>query len=359
MDYDVIVVGGGQAALAAAYFLRRTSLSFLILDAEEAAGGAWQHTWDSLRLFSPATWSSLPGWPMPTTGGHYPSRDEVIHYIRHYEAHYDIPVERPVWVDRLEAIEGGFALHTTGRTWTARAVVCATGTWRQPSTPDYPGRGTFAGRQIHSANYRRAEELRGKNVLVVGGGNSGAQILAEVSLVANPTWVTLAPPAFLPDEVDGRVLFERATARWKASQEGRPIDNLPGGFGDIVMVPPVREARERGVLHARGPFEAFTQHGVRWPDGSESPVDTVIWCTGFRPALAPLRPLGIVGDDGRVSVAGTRANEVAGLWLLGYGDWTGPASATLIGVTRYARATVEELETYLSTPDTNATTAVT
>jgi cation diffusion facilitator CzcD-associated flavoprotein CzcO len=98
--------------------------------------------------------------------------------------------------------------------------------------------------------------------MVVGGGNSGAQILAEVSLVAqSTTWVTLEPPAFLPDEVDGRVLFERATARWQALQEGKDPENLPGGFGDIVMVPPVLDARQRGVLHSVGPFEK--PHGGR------------------------------------------------------------------------------------------------
>lgn len=103
--------------------------------------------------------------------------------------------------------------------------------------------------------------VAGKRVIVGGGGNSGAQILAELSLVADVTWVTATPPAFLPDDVDGRVLFERATARWRAAQEGRTIDLLVGSFGDVVMVPPVREARERGVLHAVAPFVRFAEDG--------------------------------------------------------------------------------------------------
>ena len=98
---------------------------------------------------------------------------------------------------------------------------------------------------------------RGKRVLVVGGGNSGAQILAEVSKVAEATWVTPTKPLFQPDDVDGRVLFERATDRWKAQQEGRVIEQPVGGLGDVVMVPPVVEARERGVLHAVRPFCVF------------------------------------------------------------------------------------------------------
>lgn len=348
MIFDVAILGGGQAALAVAFFLRRTGLSFVILDTEDAPGGAWQHTWESLRLFSPATWSSLPGWPMPSSGRDYPSRDQVIEYLTRYEAHYELAIERPVWIERVTRDTQGFALHAADRTWRSRAVVCATGTWRHPWVPSYPGQADFRGQQMHSAQYREPHALAGKRVLIVGGGNSGAQILAEVSAVASTTWVTLTPPAFLPDEVDGRVLFERATARWKALQEGRPIENLPGGFGDIVMVPPVRDARARGVLQARAPFAAFTADGVRWPDGAETAVDAVIWCTGFQPALAPLESLGVIGVDGRVPTLGTRARDLPGLWLVGYGDWTGPASATLIGVTRYARATVEELKAYLA-----------
>jgi cation diffusion facilitator CzcD-associated flavoprotein CzcO len=242
MTYDVILLGGGQAGLAVAYFLRRTGVSFVILNAEIAPSGAWRHAWDSLRLFSPATWSSLPGWPMPPTGSAYPTRDQVIAYLARYEAHYGLPVERPVWIERVTRDDQGFTLQAADRTWRGRAVVCTTGTWRHPWIPTFPGQARFRGHQLHSADYREAHALAGQRVLIVGGGNSEAQILAEVSEVACTTGVTLTPPAFLPDEVDGRVLFERATARWQALQEGRSLEALPGGFGDIVMVPPVRDA---------------------------------------------------------------------------------------------------------------------
>jgi cation diffusion facilitator CzcD-associated flavoprotein CzcO len=185
-------------------------------------------------------------------------------------------------------------------------------------------------------------------VLVVGGGNSGAQIHAELSQVADSTWVTPAPPAFLADEVDGRVLFARATERWKAQQEGRAIEQPVGGLGDIVMVPPVKAARARGVLHAVRPFARFVEDGVVWPDGRRERIDAVIWCTGFRPALDHLRPLGVVDADDRVAVAGTRSLAQPRLWLVGYGEWTGAASATLIGVTRTARSTVAEIAAALA-----------
>lgn len=345
--WDVVIIGAGQAALATAYFLRRTKLSFIMLDAEKAPGGAWQHGWNSLRLFSPATWSSIPGWMMAPVEDGYPSRDHVINYLTQYEARYQLPIERPVRVTSVERVAGGLRVHSEHGHWDAKAVVSATGTWSNPNIPAYPGAELFQGQQVHSAHYVEPQVFAGQRVLVVGGGNSGAQILAEVSKVADATWVTPTDPLFLPDDVDGRVLFERATERWRAQMEGHVIDQPVGGLGDVVMVPPVIEARERNVLHAVRPFVRFTPDGVVWADGSETAIDAVIWCTGFKPALAHLESLGIVTEGGRVEVEGTHAVNEPALWLVGYGEWTGSASATLIGVTRTARSTVAEIEEYL------------
>lgn len=344
---DVVVIGGGQAALSVAYFLRRTPWSYVLLDAEDAPGGAWRHGWPSLRLFSPAQVSSLSGWPMPPVSGGFPTRDHIIDYLARYEERYQIPVRRPVRVDAVERAGDRLEVRSVERSWLARAVVSATGTWRAPFVPGYPGREIFAGTQLHSADYAGPAPFAGQRVLVVGGGNSGAQILAEVSTVADTTWVTDRPPTFLPDDVDGSVLFRRASERWRAQQEGRPVPAEDGGLGDIVMVPPVVDARSRGVLVAREPFTRFTTAGVSWADGTTMDVDAVIWCTGFGPALSHLVPLGIL-NNGRVRVSGTRAVEESCLWLVGYGDWTGYASATLVGVGRTARSTVEEIDRFLS-----------
>jgi hypothetical protein len=341
---DIVVIGGGQAGLAAGYFLRRTPLSFVILDDAAVPGGAWQHAWDSLTLFSPAQWSSLPGWPMPVPpGGGYPPRDAVIAYLAAYEARYALPVRRPVRVAAVRRAGDRLLVEAAdGRSWRARAVISATGTWNHPWIPDVPGRDAFRGLQLHSAQYRRPEDVAGRAVLVVGGGNSGAQILAEVSKVARTTWVTEHEPVFLPDDVDGRVLFERATARWQAEREGRPPPEPRGGLGDVVMVPPVREARARGALAGSlRPFARLEAEGAVWADGRRVPAGAIIWCTGFRPALGHLAPLGIPGVDGRAAVGPDgRAAAAPRLWLLGYGDWTGTASATLAGITRAARGAV-------------------
>ncbi|MCG7354942.1 NAD(P)-binding domain-containing protein, partial [Roseomonas mucosa] len=185
--------------------------------------------------------------------------------------------------------------------------------------------------------------------LVVGGGNSGAQILAEVARVAETAWVTPEPPRFLPDEVDGRVLFERATERVRAQMEGREPDLPKGGLGDIVMVPSVREARDLDVLYTVRPFSRFATDGVVWPDGTRTAVDAVIWCTGFRTDLSHLAHLGVLEADGHVAVENGRSMRQPRLWVLGYGDWTGAASATLAGITRSARDTVHAIQQFLTT----------
>jgi cation diffusion facilitator CzcD-associated flavoprotein CzcO len=275
-----------------------------------------------------------------------PTRDEVLAYFAAYEARYAFPIQRPVRVQAVRPGNGALLVESDRGVYQARAVVSASGTWRKPYIPRYPGQELFGGIQLHSADYRTPELFRGMRVLIVGGGNSGAQILAEVSEIAETTWVTIEPPRFLSDNVDGRVLFERATVRYRALQEGREEEPL-GGLGDIVMVPSVKEARARGVLHSLRPFVSFTPNGVRWADSRETVVDAVIWCTGFRPALDHLAPLGVVEADGQIAVRGTRAVREPRLWLVGYGEWTGFASATILGVGRTARATVAEIDAEL------------
>ncbi|WP_424556244.1 ArsO family NAD(P)H-dependent flavin-containing monooxygenase [Streptacidiphilus pinicola] len=338
---QVLVIGGGQAGLAAGYYLRRAGLDFAVLDNAEAPGGAWQDYWESLRLFSPAAYSSLPGRPMPNQPGHdAPDAAHVVDYLTEYEKRYELPVHRPVQVHAVhDTDDGGLLVHTDDGTWHTRALISATGNWTRPFVPAVPGQQLFGGRQIHTRGYRRPEDFTGQRVVVVGGGNSGAQIAADLlGLADSVRWVTRRPARLLPDEIDGRALFEIATRR--VQDDGPRISDL----GDIVAVPPVRAARAAGLLDDQPMFDALTPVGPRFRDGSIWPADAVIWCTGFRPALAHLAPLGLrTGERDRIATAGTRAQSDPRIHLLGYGDWTGPASATLIGVGRTARQAVAEI----------------
>lgn len=360
------VIGAGQSGLALGFYLRRLNrragaspLSFAVLDDRRVPGGAWTDAWAGLTLFSPAAYSSLAGWPMPRwTHAGNPTAEHVASYLRDYEARYDLPVRRPhrvaqVRIDphRLGRLE---VVTDAGRVWRARVVVNASGTWSRPFWPSLAGMATFAGAQVHTVDYDSPASLPGRQVLVVGGGNSGAQIAADLLLHSDKevTWAARVPPRFLPDEVDGRVLFEVAT------------ESVAGGagvaaLGDIVVTPAVRAARDSHGLHAAGMPQRITRTGAAWPDGVDRRFDTIVWCTGFRPALRHLQPLGLDTHEGRPATthpqpgagdasAATVARSDGRIYFLGYGDWCAPASATLIGVNRAARDTAAAIGAQLA-----------
>lgn len=343
--WDVIIIGGGQSGLAVGYYLRRSQLDYLILDSSEQPGGSWPQYWKSLRLFSPAQWSSLPGILFPGGADYYPGLDEAIRYLQQYEQRYKLPILRPVQVEQVSYSNHLFHIQTSKGKYTSRTIVSATGSFQNPYLPSIPGAENFTGTILHSSAYQNPEAFSGKKVVVVGEGNSGAQILADLAPYAKTFWSTLKEPQFLPDEIDGRYLFDQATARYKAQQEGKPFQ--PASLGDIVMVPPVKATRDKGFYNSYPPIKQFHAEGVELNNGTVLDADAVIFCTGFRPALTHLKPLQVVEEDGKVETVQNKAKKQPGLWLVGYGNWTGFASATLIGVGRSAKATAEDIISYL------------
>ncbi|BCM68687.1 hypothetical protein EASAB2608_04021 [Streptomyces sp. EAS-AB2608] len=279
----------------------------------------------------------------PQNGATYPDAQHVVEYLADYEKRYELPVERPVRVLGVHRDGRLLRVETDSGTWQAAAVISAAGTWWRPFLPATAGRGDFGGRQLHTVGHRRPRDFAGRRVIVVGGGNSGARIAADLAHDTELTWVTRRPPRFLPDDIDGRALFDVATARRRALDEGRTDTGGVASLGDIVAVPPVREARDRGLLRSTPMFTRLTPTGAEWADGTRAEADAIIWCTGFRPTLSHLAPLRLRDCHGRIAVEGTRAVGEPRLHLLGYGDWTGPASATLIGVGRPAREAARDI----------------
>ena len=304
---DAVVVGAGQSGLAVSYYLRKYGADFVVLDGSDAPGGAWPHYWDALTLFSRAEFSNLPGWPMPHYDG-YPPRDHVVDYLTRYEQRYDLPIRRDERVTQVRY--DGSAFHLNGLT--ARNVVIATGIWSAPFVPFVPG--TFTGRQIHSARYRRPADFAGQRVAVVGGGNSGAQIVADLGLAGvSVQWFTRRPPSFMPKDIDGEQLFRRNRERFVAIARG---DKDPGGAdfrGEIVQVPEVRRAKDAGLLDAASMPTSLDQL---------TDFDAIIWATGFRPALSPIRGI---------------PRETPGLFVLGFDNINGPGAGTIGGVSPFAR----------------------
>ena len=195
---------------------------------------------------------------MPSHPDVFPPVEHALAYLREYEGRYDLPVERPVAVEDVRSDPGGIDVVTDAGVVRARYVINATGTWSAPFVPGVEGARTFRGRQLHSAHYRGPGEFVGQRVAVVGGGNSGVQITADLVGVAREvSLVSARRLRFLPDDVDGRHLFEQATARLS-----RPDDAEAAFIGNVVALPAVREARAKGALQVRAMFDRMTPDGA-------------------------------------------------------------------------------------------------
>lgn len=344
---DVAVVGAGQAGLSSAYFLRRAGLvpdaDFAVFDHAPRAGGAWQFRWPTLTLGRTHRVHDLPGLGLGDPDESRPAAEVVAEYFDRYERTFGLRVRRPVDVRAVREGPGGRLLVETSQgDWAARALINATGTWDRPFWPYYPGRESFRGRQLHTADYRGPEEFAGLRVVVVGGGNSAAQQLAEISeAAAATTWVTRRPPVFLEgpfDEGAGRAAVAMVEERVRRGLPPRSVVSVTG----LAVTPAVARARQRGVLRAEPVFDRVVPDGVAWDGGRRVRADVILWATGFRPALDHLAPLRLRSPGGGIRVEGTRAAADPRVHLVGYGP-----SASTIGANRAGRTAVREIRALL------------
>jgi putative flavoprotein involved in K+ transport len=195
--FDTVVVGGGQAGLSTGYHLARRHRTFVILDANERIGDSWRRRWDSLRLYTPARYSALPGWPFPAPALSYPTKDEVAAYLEAYAARFKLPVRAGVKVDGLSREGNRYVVVAGDHRFEADNVVVASGAYQVPSVVAYASELDPAIVQLHSTEYRNPTQLQEGGVLVVGAGNSGAEIALEVSRT-HPTWLSGKHPGSEP-----------------------------------------------------------------------------------------------------------------------------------------------------------------
>jgi cation diffusion facilitator CzcD-associated flavoprotein CzcO len=346
---DVAVIGAGQAGLSAAYFLGRAGFEpgpgFVVLDADDGPGGAWRHRWPTLRFGTAHRIHPLPGLPLGEVDETAPASQVVADYFAAYEARFALPVLRPVRVTAVRrADRDRLLVESAAGSWAARAVVNATGTWTRPFWPYYPGRERFAGRQLHTADYRGPEELAGRHVVVVGGGNSAVQLLAEISEVATTTWVTRRPPRWRQGAFDEQAGREAVAMVERRVREGLPPASVVSVTG-LAMTPAVAAARDRGALERLPMFDRILPDGVAWDDGRFVPADVILWATGFRAALDHLAPLRLREPGGGIRMVGTRVAREPRLHLIGYGP-----SASTIGANRAGRTAVREIRRLLERP---------
>ncbi|WP_432543216.1 NAD(P)-binding domain-containing protein [Kineococcus sp. SYSU DK002] len=340
---DVVVVGAGQGGLSAAHFLDRAGLvpgrGYVVLDADDAPGGAWRHRWPGLTMARVNGVHDLPGYPLGAVAPSTPAREVVPAYFAEYERRLGDPVRRPAAVREVRPAGARLLVDSAAGAFAARAVINATGTWTRPFWPSYPGRDSFTGRQLHTADYRGPQEFTGQHVVVVGGGISAVQHLEELAGAGvGTTWVTRREPVYREDfDVQARREAVEVVARRVAA--GEPPGSVVSATG-LVLTPRVAALRDQGVLKRHPLFERVVPDGVRWADGSGQRADAILWATGFRPALDHLRPLRLREPGGGILVDGTRAVREPRLHLVGYGP-----SASTVGAGRAAREAVRAVLT--------------
>ncbi len=333
---DVVVIGAGQSGLAATRALQARGIGPVVLEAGPEPAGSWPHYYDSLTLFSPVAYSSLPGLDFPGQPDHYPHREEVVSYLRRYAAGLDADIRTGTPVTAVEADgQGGFLVHTaTGELFRARGLVAATGSFGNPYVPDLPGLGGFTGRTQHVAGYRNPYEHAGERVIVAGAGNSAVQVGYELSQVATVSLATRHPVIFVPQCRDGKDVhywlqatgFDLLPPEWlRRYFGGRTVDDT-GKY---------QHALDTGQLDRRPMFTALEGDSIIWPDRTREHVDTVLFATGYRPNLDYLRPLGAL-DGGMPLQSGGISATHPGLVYVGLEFQRSFSSNTLRGVYRDA-----------------------
>ncbi|GAA3967151.1 NAD(P)/FAD-dependent oxidoreductase [Streptomyces marokkonensis] len=364
-DRPVYVIGAGPGGLAAAHALRKRGIRAVVLERADHVGSSWRRHYDRLRLHTTRRLSSLPGLPMPRRFGRWVARDDVVRYLEKYAEHHRLEIVTGVEVFRVErAPDGdGWLLHASGgRELTGAAVVVATGHSHTPRVPDWPGRDSYTGELRHAAEYRNAAPYAGRDVLVVGVGNTGAEIAVDlVEGGAARVWLSVRTAPHI---------VRRSTAGWPAQYNGVLVRRLPAGLVDRLARPLARistpdlsahglprpdtglltrvtegaipvqdvgltDAVRGGRVEVVAAVEGFEDGKVRLTDGTRVAPDTVLAATGYLRGLEGLvGHLGVLDARGRPVVRGARTPKNApGLYFTGF---TNPVSGMLRELARDA-----------------------
>ncbi|MEV5368209.1 flavin-containing monooxygenase [Streptomyces albogriseolus] len=370
-DRPVYVVGGGPGGLSVAYALRARGVRAVVLERSERIGDSWRRHYDRLHLHTTRRRSALPGLPMPRRFGRWPSRDDVVRYLEKYAEHHRLEIVTGVEVSRVERTPDGtgWLLRATGgRELTGAAVVVATGFNHTPRIPDWPGRDAYTGELLHASRYRDAKPFAGRDVLVVGVGNTGAEIAVDL-VEGGASRVRLAvrtPPH----------IVRRSTAGWPAQYSGILVRRLPVPLVDRISrlqariaVPDLSEhglprpetglysrvlegaipvqdvglidAVRKGAVEVVAAVKGFEESEVLLADGGRVAPDAVIAATGYERGLEGLvGGLGVLDERGRPVVHGARTP--AGAPDLYFTGFTNPISGNLremaLDAQRIARA---------------------
>ncbi len=339
---STIVIGGGQAGLTMGYHLAKRKIPFRILDASARIGDAWRRRWDSLRLFTPARYAGLPGLPFPARGDYFPDKQDMANYLESYAQHFRLPVQSGTKVDRVFRQDGHFVVQAGQQRFEADQVVVAMANYQRPRVPSFSRELDQRIVQLHSHNYRNPSQLQKGGVLVVGAGNSGADIALEVAQT-HPTWMSGKEAGHIPFRIEtvlARFFLVRLVRFFghHVLSLGTPIGRklrpkLLSGATPLVRVKPEdlihagieRVARVAGSKEGKPLLE----------DGRVLDVANVMWCTGYEPGFSWI-DLPVFDSQGRPLHERGVIHREPGFYFVGLHFLYAMSSATLIGIDRDA-----------------------
>jgi putative flavoprotein involved in K+ transport len=349
---DTVVIGAGQAGLSAGYHLAQRGLPFAILDADERIGDHWRNRWDSLRLYSPARYDSLPGRRFPGPSAHWPTGREMGDYLETYARWFQLPVRSGTRVDRVEPVDGGFVVTIAGgRRLAARQVVMATGPFREPNVPPFAADLDASIRQLHSHEYRNPEQLADGPVLVVGLSHSGADIAFEAATAGHRTILSGRSHGQLPIRVTDRkramlgwplvqfVFGHVLTMRTPMGRRMRP--HVRAGGGPLLRVR-LNDLDRAGVERHDAKTTGVKDGRPVLADGTVADVATVIWATGYRPDYS-IVAAPVTGEDGWPEEVRGVSQTIPGLYFLGVPFQYAFSSMLVAGAGRDAKYVVDRI----------------
>ena len=347
-SFDVIVIGGGQAGLSVGYYLAKRGLRFVILDANGRVGDAWRKRWDSLKLFTPARFDALDGMPFPLPGDAFPSHDQMADYLEAYAAHFQLPVQNGVRVSSLTKQNGRYLVKAGALEFEAEQVIIAMGGYQAPRLPELSKQLDPNIRQLHSAEYQRSAQLREGAVLIVGAGNSGAEIGFDLAKQQRRVWVSGRDTGRVPFRVTSflgrwllarllfRVLFHRIlTIATPMGRKARPkmlhsaVPLIRTQTQDLLAAGVQRCARVSAVRDGQPVLE----------DGSVLNVTNVIWCTGYSAGFSWI-DLPIFDEQGDPTHVAGVVESQPGLYFVGLPFLYAMSSSMIHGVGRDAQRIV-------------------
>jgi putative flavoprotein involved in K+ transport len=344
-SFDVIVVGGGQAGLSMGYHLGRAGVRFLILDANERVGDSWRQRWNSLRLFTPAKFDGLDGMPFPANGNHFPTKDEMADYLEAYAQRFKLPIRHGMRVNHVRKRGDRFVVVTATQEFEAAQVVVAMGKYQRPRTPAFAADLSPEVAQIHLSSYRDVSQLRPGRVLVVGAGNSGADLALEAARVGHHVWlagpsvgeVPFRPGTFVGRNIMGPLVlgfvFHRVltvkTPMGRRAQAGavtRPVPLIRVKSRDLAAAGIESVPRVVGVRGGKPLLE----------DGRVLDARTVIWANGFHAGFEWIE-LPVFDESGWPKHRSGVVDSVPGFYFIGLPFLHAMSSSMIHGVGRDAR----------------------